>query len=258
MTNDKERREQGARLASAREAAGYRSKNQAATENGWAPATYSAHERGTRTIGKDDADRYAKRFRQLGAPTSSEHILYGTGSIDPVSGDAGNVVPIRPGGYRVEPNAVPEAVDVMLPVRALMPRDIEELGATVGGFGDDETAFAMNGQVIDLVPRPPGLTHRKDVFALRVSNNSMWPKFKDGERVYVEKRKPAIGDDVVIELHPTEDGQPGKSFIKNLVSRNSELIVVEQYQPFGRLEFSTREVRQVLRVIPWQEVAGLV
>ncbi|WP_159650179.1 MULTISPECIES: helix-turn-helix domain-containing protein [unclassified Bosea (in: a-proteobacteria)] len=160
-------------------------------------------------------------------------------------------------GYRVEPNAVFEGGDVRLPAVGQMLRDIQELGATVGGFGDDESAFEMNGQVVDLVPRPPGLAHRKDVFALRVSNNSMWPKFKDGERVYVERRKPAIGDDVVIELHPAEEGQPGKSFIKNLISRSSALIIVEQYNPFGRLEFDSREVRQVFRVIPWQEVAGL-
>lgn len=80
MDEDAIKRAQGARLAAARAAAGYRSKNSAATENRWTVSTYSAHERGTRKMGEDDAERYAKRFRQLGVAITGQTILYGSDS----------------------------------------------------------------------------------------------------------------------------------------------------------------------------------
>jgi len=178
------------------------------------------------------------------------------GSSFRVSGaNAGPSMAPAPAGYRVEPNATFEG-PVKLPPRN-GPADIEELGITVGGLGDDDSAFAFNGQVIDMVTRPPGIANRKGVFALRVGNTSMVPKFEDGERVYVEPRKPAIGDYVVIELHPTEEGRPGKSFIKRLVAMNSARVEVEQFNPKGRLEFERAEIKDVFRVIPIGELLGM-
>lgn len=169
--------------------------------------------------------------------------------------DDGPMTIPSPTGYRVEPNATFEG-PVKLPPRN-GPSDIEELGITVGGLGDDDSAFAFNGQVIDMVTRPPGISNRKGVFALRVGNTSMVPKFEDGERVYVEPRKPAIGDYVVIELKPTEEGRPGKSFIKRLVAMNSARVEVEQFNPRGRLEFERDEIKDVFRVIPVAELLGM-
>jgi hypothetical protein len=71
------RKAQGRRLRLAREAAGYRSAREAALESGWPESTYRAHESGTRTIGQDDAERYARRFRAAGAKVTGQAILYG-------------------------------------------------------------------------------------------------------------------------------------------------------------------------------------
>jgi hypothetical protein len=71
------RKEQGARLRKVREAAGYRSARSAALDNKWAESTYRAHEGGTRTIGQDDAEAYAKRFRYKGANITAALILFG-------------------------------------------------------------------------------------------------------------------------------------------------------------------------------------
>ena len=141
-------------------------------------------------------------------------------------------------------------------LRGLLPRDVPEMGSTVGGFGKDDSAFEMNGEIVDFAPRPPGITHRKNVFCLRVSNDSMAPRYEDGDRIYVEKRKPAIRDYVVIELKPTSDGAPLKSFTKRLVSITPQLVTVEQFNPRGLLEFDPREINQMLRVIPDPELRG--
>lgn len=77
------RKAQGRRLASARKQAGFSSARAAALENGWKESTYRAHESGTRTIGMDDASRYAKKFRSLGVPVSAQSILFDAEASEP-------------------------------------------------------------------------------------------------------------------------------------------------------------------------------
>ncbi|MGU3540031.1 LexA family transcriptional regulator [Methylobacterium sp. A54F] len=77
MTEDKRRKDQGQRLKRARKAAGYRSARDAALQNEWAESSYRAHESGTRTIGQDDAERYASRFRFDGVDVTARGILFG-------------------------------------------------------------------------------------------------------------------------------------------------------------------------------------
>jgi len=76
-TDEATRKEQGERLRAAREEAGYASARSAALANGWPESSNRAHEGGTRTIGQDDAERYARRFRQKGAKVTGQSILYG-------------------------------------------------------------------------------------------------------------------------------------------------------------------------------------
>lgn len=162
-----------------------------------------------------------------------------------------------PPRHSAEPNAVMERDHpVYLPAFGELPVDVEELGVAVGGDGSDESAFEFNGQVADRVRRPPGLMHRKDVFALRVTNLSMYPKFEDGERIFVERRKPLIGDYVVVELNPVTNNAPGVAYIKKLIAADLKKITVEQFNPHGILEFGRHEIRQLFRVIPPAEWLG--
>lgn len=143
-------------------------------------------------------------------------------------------------------------------VQRILPRlrDIEELGLSAASVETDDSSFEFNGQVVDRVIRPPGLIDRKGVFALRVANHSMWPKYRDGERIYVDQKKPAIEDFVVVELHPTEEGRPGKAYVKMLVGRDARKIRVQQFNPEGFLEFGHDEIKRTFRVIPTEELWG--
>ncbi|WP_191970948.1 XRE family transcriptional regulator [Methylobacterium soli] len=133
-------------------------------------------------------------------------------------------------------------------------RDVPILGTAVGG---DDADFHMNGKESDRAIRPPGLAMVRDLFALRVTNDSMYPAWKDGALFYVNPhRNPVIGDDVVIELHPTEPGEPGKAFMKRLKSRSPSKYVVEQFNPPKEIEFKREDVRHVYRVTPWEEALG--
>lgn len=158
-------------------------------------------------------------------------------------------------GYMVEPNAEFEHGPTLLPPKGNQ-HNVPEMGATMGGDGEDDGAFEMNGQIIDYVRRPFGILNRKDVFSLRVVNDSMAPRYEDGDRIYCEKRKPILRDYVVVELFPKIEGRPGKSFIKRLIAQDSSTVTVEQFNPRGILEFRRGEIKEVFRVIPDRELRG--
>lgn len=71
---------QGNRLKEARIAAGFtKSAAQAAAAFGWAQSTYRTHEAGTRTIGRDDAEKYTRAFCSLGSKITAESVLFPDG-----------------------------------------------------------------------------------------------------------------------------------------------------------------------------------
>jgi phage repressor protein C with HTH and peptisase S24 domain len=154
-----------------------------------------------------------------------------------------------PSPYAPEPNAEIQAGPAYLPARAMIPNDVPELGLMVGGSGDDDSVFEFNGTTVDYHPRPPGLARRPNVFVLRVSNSSMSPRFEDGDIEYIELRNPSVGEYVVVEEHPKEGSEAGRSFIKRLVKADARKIVVEQFNPHGFMEFGRNEIRRLFRVI---------
>lgn len=89
------RKRQGSRLRQARAGAGYRSAREAALANEWPESTYRAHEGGTRTIGQDDAERYAKRYRAEGVQVTAQSILFDDLS-PPVGSQAAGLPPTSP------------------------------------------------------------------------------------------------------------------------------------------------------------------
>lgn len=79
MNDDVLKKQQGRRLRQIRESARFPSARSAALEYGWPESSYRAHEGGTRTIGQDDAERYAKAFRARGIPKdfTAQWLLFG-------------------------------------------------------------------------------------------------------------------------------------------------------------------------------------
>lgn len=136
--------------------------------------------------------------------------------------------------------------------------DIPVLGVTMGGAIEHDRSpdFWMNGEVINYVARPKGILNAPNVFALYVSGNSMFPRFRERDLVFAQKASPAAGDDVVIELKPISDGEPHPSFIKEFVRPKGSYILVKQYNPPAEIEFALDEIRNVFRVIPLKELVG--
>lgn len=125
-------------------------------------------------------------------------------------------------------------------------------GVTVGG---DDTFFYF-GDVIDQVRRPPGIRNAKNVAALNVAGESMVPRFNTGELIYVQQRMPAPGDDVVVELYPETEGEPGKSFLKQMVRKTGLRLYCKQHNPPTDIEFDMGEVKTIWRVLTLRDLLG--
>ncbi|MDH3028307.1 XRE family transcriptional regulator [Methylobacterium fujisawaense] len=136
-----------------------------------------------------------------------------------------------------------------------LPIDVPVISVAVSdGDGD----FYLNGEITDYVRRPVGLSYARDVYALYAMNDTMFPKYEDGDIVFVAPHTPpARGDYVVIELDPLQGEGVPIGYLRRLVKRTSDKVVVEQYNPPKISEFEIKRVRSVHRIVPWREAAGV-
>lgn len=133
-------------------------------------------------------------------------------------------------------------------------KDVPVYGTSVGGR---EGEFYLNGETIDYVRRLPGIASRKNVFGVYVESESMVPRYRPGDLVYASPSPPARpGDDVLIELAPMQGERNGPAFIKTLLRKTGSKIVCEQYNPKDEVEYDTRHVKAIYRIIPLAELAG--
>lgn len=133
-------------------------------------------------------------------------------------------------------------------------RDVPELGISVGGEDGD---FSLNGEVVGYVTRPRSLRGR-NVFAVRVKGSSMFPAFREGDIVYVERnREPVVEDDGIFEMKPSDEWEAGHAFIKNLVSKGMGIVTVRQWKPSKEIQYRRDKIKQMYRVVPRNELLSL-
>lgn len=223
----------------------YKTAREASDALGVPYGTYTGHESGSRGFA-EEAERYAKAFRVRAA-----WLVFEEGPME--LGKAEQI-----GGANL-PNEVGPRTELAPSAASGGARDLPNYGTAVGG-GSSDGDFRLNGEVTELVARPPALVGRKKAFCVTMQNTSMHPVYKEGRRIYVDPDglRPSIGDDVLIEMYPEEDGEPGASYVKTLVSRGATEIVVTQYNPPPpELRFKVVHVKQILRVIPYEELLGV-
>ncbi|MDE2467619.1 MAG: helix-turn-helix transcriptional regulator [Bradyrhizobium sp.] len=139
----------------------------------------------------------------------------------------------EPLGQRV---SLPKQGKVNLPVR----------GTAMGG---EDGAFDLNGPTIDEVARPPKLEHIDDAYAVYMRGSSMEPKYEEGQLLYIHPTMPVRpGSYVVIQL------ADGRAFVKRLVRKDDEKIVVEQLNPKRNITYRPAEIRALHRIVQAEEI----
>lgn len=104
-------------------------------------------------------------------------------------------------------------------------------GSAVAGALDDGK-FVLNGNRVMDVLCPPMLIGVQGAYGVFVHGNSMKPRYREGEAVFVNPHLPVRQEDyVVVQLAGDFDGDDRSGYIKQFVSRNSRELILAQHQP---------------------------
>jgi phage repressor protein C with HTH and peptisase S24 domain len=158
-----------------------------------------------------------------------------------------------PGAIAPRPPGMAEERLFGWPDIGVRERDVEVRGVALGG---SEGTFLFNGEVVDYMPRAPGLIGAPNAFALYVIGDSMAPRYEPGDMIFLDPGRPVrAGDDVVVEL-AGEHGEPGRCYIKRLIRRTPTRLVLKQFNPGQELLFATKDVRAIHRILSVGELIG--
>ena len=104
----------------------------------------------------------------------------------------------------------------------------------------DDALNLHNGAEIGRVARHPKQASIKKAFAVYVVGESMIPRFRPGQTLYIlPGRWPAAGEDVVVEL------ENGDGYVKEYRRRTQKEIICWQYNPDGEWRRPLNQVRAV-------------
>jgi phage repressor protein C with HTH and peptisase S24 domain len=224
--------ERGERLAVYRQAAGFKTAAAAARANRWGEPAYRSHENGYRTIGPDDADRYAAGLSRPGRKISGQDIMYGPPD-NPAS-------PSEQGIRHVQVMGKIGAGAIVEPEYEQVPPD---------GLHQVELPY----------PVP------EDLIGFQVEGDSMMPRYDDGDVILVwrDQKRPLetfYGQEAAVR---TSDGRRyvktilyGKSrSLVNLQSFNAKLIEGVRLEWIGEI-YSTIRADQVQRSLRRRRTTG--
>lgn len=166
----------------------------------------------------------------------------------------------NPAPEGVEPRPIPEflTMDRDVPVYGTaIGADIAFWSEHVGEVAVEQTDL-NTGEAIDYFRRPPALRERRDIYILYPAGESMVPAFEPGRAFLVDpKRAPSIRDYVVVYLRDRADEFAAAVLIKRLVKRSASFIELEQFNPAATFRIDMRQVRQIHRIMPWDEAFGM-
>jgi len=120
-------------------------------------------------------------------------------------------------------------------------------GHAVGGIDGE---FVLNGNKLDEILAPPGLSRARGAYAVTCAGESMEPRYFDGETVFVDPMKRVSrGDFVVAQIANPDDGAAPLAYIKRFVRHNDKELILEQFNPPKELHFDHRAVVSVHYIV---------
>jgi phage repressor protein C with HTH and peptisase S24 domain len=140
------------------------------------------------------------------------------------------------------------------------------LGSAFGGEWSDgvEMTELHLADVLDYLSRPAAVAGDREAYVVEIVGDSMYPRFKPGERAVVSPRMPVrIGDDVIVQLTgarpsaaPGEETVPDYEFanritmvlIKEVAKRTPRTITLRQFNPDMTFDVPLERVAAVHRV----------
>lgn len=110
--------------------------------------------------------------------------------------------------------------------------------------GGQDGNFVIEEQPIDWTFRPADLQGVNDAFAVFVSGNSMVPKYKNGDLVYVHPTQ-----NITKNRYALVETVEHKGFIKQFISWREDALVVKQFNPEQEIIIPRDQVLRLMLVI---------
>lgn len=155
-----------------------------------------------------------------------------------------------PGAPRPEIRPAP----IPAPIPAGLPSDVPVMGTAAGSLAG---AFRFDDGVVDYVRRPPGLASARDVYAIYIEGESMIPEHRPGDLRFVSPhRPPHIGDTVIVQVRNHEHA-PVEAYIKHLVRRTAEWLVLAQLNQPAEIKIRPATVIALHKVLTVNELFGV-
>ncbi len=112
-----------------------------------------------------------------------------------------------------------------------------------------------NGDVVDLIDRPPSLAGVPNAYAVFIAGDSMADRYLPGEAAYIHPGKPVTpGCFALVQIHPKDDGEAPRAFLKRLVKRSGDKVILSQSNPPKTFTLKVSEVISMHRVVGSAEV----
>lgn len=138
-----------------------------------------------------------------------------------------------------------------------LPQDVAVLGTAAGSVIQNVQGFTIESDVIEYVRRPPAMAGVKDLYAIFVVGNSMFPAHPEGEVRFVHPHRPYLVGDTVIVQTRMHDDDPGQAYIKVLSKRTPTKLVLQQFNPAATIEIPMEYVRSVHKVLTMNDLFGV-
>jgi phage repressor protein C with HTH and peptisase S24 domain len=131
-------------------------------------------------------------------------------------------------------------------------RAVPLFGSTVGEGG----RVRATDEIVEMLVCPHGLEGVRDVYALYVARDTMEPRFRLGDVVFVTPhRPPRPGDDVVIS-YKTESGETEMRIKQYLGERGDEVCAL-QHNPRQEVFFKRANIVEIHRIAPINDLIGV-
>ena len=140
--------------------------------------------------------------------------------------------------------AVPEA-NASGPAPAVIGRkDLPVYSSAQGG----PDGMIVSYEPIEWVERPERLKGVPGAFAMYVVNDSMEPKYRQGDLLLIHPARPVRRGDSVLLIKQAEDGEHS-AYIKELVGMTDQTVTLKQYNPARTFKVPKPEVQGLHLVI---------
>ena len=126
---------------------------------------------------------------------------------------------------------------------------VRVMGTAAGG-PDGEVEW--NGDVVDYMARPQALQGVANGYAVYIHDDSMSPRYRAGEIVYMHPGRPVgPGNYVLVQLGaPGEpEGPTKRAIIKEYVRKKAKTLVLAQLNPPKQFEIPLDQVKAIHRIV---------